>query len=406
MPPKRGGSSPPLVACTISPLSLKPVFTIPSVASRASPGEPDDDEEDEEEEEVDGELIGGFRSAGGTCIAVTASLNSSVQYTHRKFPPALSSRSADPTSFLASATAGFRSSTVAPDGSRVDVRLSVLFQSPDGSTYGVELKEGVIDVGAWSFGFAPSIFSFWTGDDFLFGTRVPARGGVQLARRWQLTETWSAALALEDTQATSSSPPGSTLLPTSPGPRMPDIVGRLRFEGDSLEAHLSAAVKELRSVSPGQPVRWGRAAIVGVRWSFELLGLRHAITGQGTWAVDAPVYLGLQSDLRTIRAIVGDNDTTRGFSGALAWTTALSETVSFNLYASHFRLDFPKLGQTGGRAELSGGAANLVWMPRRGLRIGAEVGFSRNKIELPGRAIAIDLSARQATAILWFDRTF
>ncbi len=404
--PRRGASSSPLLACTIAPLSLTPMFASPEVASEANASEADDDVEEEEEEEEDEETLGGFRSSGdSTCIAVTASLNSAVQYTRQKVSPALKSQAADPTSFLASATVGVRSSTMTADGTRVDLKLAVLFQSPDASTSGVDLREASIAVGAWNIGFAPSVFNFWTGDEFLFGTRIPARSGVQLSRKWQLTETWSATVSLEDSQS-SSTAPTSTEIPTTPGPRVPDIVGRIRYEGDSLEAHLSAGVTEVPSSLPGAAARWGHAAMAGARWSLEFLGLKHALTGQAAWAVDAPVYLGTQSDLRIVRSIVAAGDTTRGFSGIVAWTTELSDTVSVNLYASHLRLDFPKLGQTGGTAELSRGAANLVWTPTKGLRVGAEAGISRAKLDLPGRLIANDPSGRQMTAILWIDRSF
>ena len=129
---KRGPASTPLVACTIAPLALTPTFATPEARTETA-ADDEDDEEDEDEDED--ETSSGFRLPGeGTCVAVTASLNSSVQYARQKAPAALKSQASDPTSFLWMATIGLRSSTVASDGTRVDAKLAILFQPPSDST--------------------------------------------------------------------------------------------------------------------------------------------------------------------------------------------------------------------------------------------------------------------------------
>jgi hypothetical protein len=402
----------PAQGCIITPMTLNPIFATPAIPVVApddgDDDEEDDDEEEEEEEEDDDDTLRGLKLPGQEpCIAVGGSVTAGMQYTF------FSSRGVhklivtpqDRVSFLPSATIRLAASQETTLGARLDAVIGLnLLPSTDPNAPGVEITEARIDFGGWTFGYDFSRFNFWEGDDFLFGTRIPARNALMLARRLQLTETWSISAGFEDPRkpATQTLFPGA---PTGVGITVPDMLGQVAYEGDTLRLHAAGVVRQHTRSSRLDKKTWGVAGIGGLEWRFDALAASHRLTLQAAWAHDAPGYLGTQVDRRTLASILSADDSTTGYSLLAAFSRDWTETLTSNLYVSHLRIDLPRMGSTGGRADTSRGAANIVWTPVKGLRLGLEGGVSTSKLDLPNRAVG-DLAGRQTTAIVWLDRAF
>ena len=395
-------------------MTLNPIFAAPTLPVGALAEEEDDDEEDEEEEddddeeEEDDDTLRGLRLPGQEpCIAVAGSVTAGTQYTF------LSSRGAhklvatpqDRVSFLPSATIRLATSQETTLGARLDAVIGLnILPSTDPNAPGVEITEARIDFGGWTFGYDFSRFNFWEGDDFLFGTRIPARNALMLARRLQLTEGWSVSAGFEDPRK----PATQTLFPVAPtgaGITVPDMLGQIAYEGEALRLHAAGVVRQQTRSSQFDKKTWGVAGIGGVEWRFDALSASHRLTFQAAWAHDAPGYLGTQVDRRTLASLLSADDSTTGYSLLAAFSRDWTDTLATNFYVSHLRVDLPRLGATGGRADVSRGAANVVWSPVKGFRLGLEGGVSTSKLDLPNRVVG-DLAGRQTTAILWLDRAF
>ncbi len=404
-------------ACTIQPLTLNPIFMAPAFpvpATTEDAGDDDEEEEDDEEDEEeddsadDDETMAGMRLAGAAdCIAIGGSVSAGIQISapssrglHKLLltPP-------DRVSFLPGSSIRLAASRLTAAGARLDAAFAInILPSTDPDAPGVTLTEAKVETGGWTFGHDYSRFNFWDGDSFLFGARIPARSALMLSRRIQLTESWSITAGAEDPRQQQPQPLLPGLRPAA-GTTTPDAVGQIAFEGDALRLHVAGAVRQHTRGSRLDKKTWGVAVIGGAEWRFAALGGMNQLTAQAAWAHDAPGYLGTQLERATLGQIISADDTTTGHSLLLAYGRELSESVSANLYVSQLRLDLPKLGVTGGRAEISRGAANIVWSPLNGLRLGLEGGVSLSRLDLPGRAVG-HLSGRQRTAILWIDRAF
>jgi hypothetical protein len=406
----------PAQGCIITPMSLNPVFVTPAIPVAAADEEDDDedddeddeDDEDDDDEDEDDDTLRGLKLPGQEpCIGMSGSVTAGMQYTF------LSSRGVhkldaipqDRVSFLPSATIRLAASQETTLGARLDAVIGLnIVPSSDPNSPGVEITEARIDFGGWTFGYDFSRFNFWEGDDFLFGTRIPARNALMLARRFQLTEAWSISAGFEDPRkpAAQTQFPG---VPTGVGITVPDMLGQLAYEGDTLRLHFAGAVRQHTRSSRLDKKTWGVAGISGLEWSFDTLAASHRLTLQAAWAHDAPGYLGTQVDRRTLATLLSADDTTTGYSLLAAFSRDWTDKLTTNIYVSHLRVDLPRLGATGGRADVSRSAANIVWTPVKGLRLGLEGGVSTSKLDLPNRAVG-DLAGRQTTAIVWMDRAF
>jgi hypothetical protein len=403
----------PAQGCLITPMTLNPIFAAPPLPLAAitqddEEEDEDDEEEEDEEEEEDDDTLRGLKLPGQEpCIAIAGSVTAGMQYAFfsSRGIHKLVATPQDRVSFLPSATIRLAASQETTLGARLDAVIGLnLLPSTDPNAPGIEITEAKIDFGGWTFGYDFSRFNFWEGDDFLFGVRVPARNALMLSRRFQLTESWSLSAGFEDPRK----PATQTLFPTAPtgvGVTVPDMLGQLAYEGEALRLHLAGVVRQQTRSSQFDKKTWGVAGIGGLEWRFDALSASHRLTLQATWAHDAPGYLGTQVDRRTLASLLSADDSTTGYSLLAAFSRDWTETLASNIYVSHLRIDLPRLGATGGRADTSRGAANLVWTPVKGLRLGVEGGVSASKLDLPNRVVG-DLAGRQTTAIIWMDRAF
>lgn len=392
--------------CVIPSLALRPLYVPPPPSPAAAAEEADDDEDEDEAEEDDEETLKGFGRADGTCIAIGGGINAVTQVNRQRVPLGTIAAPTDLTTFSIAANLRLVTLSRLDDGTELRTTFGLLLDPANEATVGLaSLTDAWIGFGGWKIGYASSNFNFWTGDEFFFGTRIPARSTFMAARTFQLTKSWSAGLGIEAYDP-GQKVPLPTLVNPIPGLRLPDVVAKFAYSGDNLEFQLAGAWTERRPPDGGR-ARYGKAAMVGALYTTEVFGRPQLLMGQISVAHDAPTYLGTQSDTRIIRRLVDASDSTRGMSFQLSSTRRWTDTISTSTYVSMLRLDFPKFTATrGATAVFWSGAGNIVWSPVRNLRFAFEAGLSRAKMNLPNRVIPVDISGRQATAMIWMDRRF
>lgn len=403
------GDKVPVRSCVIPPLDLVPIYAAPEPAEDNGD---DDDEEDDDDDEEDGEdedddetVRGMLDPTGSTCVALSGEATGSMQGAWFGLPAGIGTRSRDTSSLSVTSTLTLTTLSTLADGTQMRSSFGMLAQpNPGAEAQNLQIVEAFAGIAGWNAGYGASTFNFWSGDDFLFGARIPARSAQQLSHAWQITEGWSAQLSVENSRSDSSVQRPALLQPL-PGLRWPDVVARTSYWSETLQFHLAGALAE-RPVPDGKPSQVGKAAIVGATYASRFLGSPHRLTLQVAGAIGAPRYLGTQVDAPLLTALVDVGDATRGFSALVASSRDWTDRLSTNVYASMLRLDFSTLGARSGRAEIWRGAANIVFSPVKGMRFGLEGGLSRAHVDLPNRIIPADLSSRQKTAILWFSRSF
>lgn len=397
-------SKPPLFlrSCTITPPDPTPLFSF-STASKPPAASDGDDETDDEDadEDQDDESPRGFVSPGsGTCIAVSGSVNAGIQrddYKANALARATGLVPQSATSFPLSTTFRIETGQTLANGSYLAsaFEFSVDTTSEGGSE--LTMSEASVTFGAFVFGLAGSRFDFWAGDEFAFVGRVPSRTVALIGYERQLTEQLSLSLSAEDTSADRRA-----VLPTR-GNRVPDGVARFLYEQGGLTLHGALAARDLPG---GGSSRVGRAAILGATWEKTLLGRPMKLTAQVAGAVDAATYIGSRLDQRTAFSVLTGDLTTRGWSGVAAIGREWTDEWSSNAYVSRYRLSIPNASGLAGRIQIDRVAANLVWAPVDGLRLGLEGSVAWQKLDIAGNARAASLSGRQSSAQLFLERTF
>ena len=233
----------------IKPPDIAPLFASAEAtpASAAKESEDDADDDDDDDEDEDDEVVPGLILPGSaTCIAISGTVTAGHQFDSYRVPKA--GDAVPKPTFSWQNTASFRIATAhdLASGLRVGTAFEMSMtpntaQQPDTVT----IEEATVSVGTMTFGLATSRFSFWTGDEFAFSTRLPSRNVGLIAWERDLTERWNVALSLEDpTLATTSS------VPVLKG-RVPDGVARLTYTEGNLTLHMAGALRDVPGRRPG-----------------------------------------------------------------------------------------------------------------------------------------------------------
>ena len=406
--PAQAANRPPafLRSCTISPPDPTPLFASPASAAKSSGddagGEDDDDDSDDDDEDDDDDSPRGFISpASGACIAVSGTVNAGFQhdsYRANALTRATGQVPQSGTSFPLSTTLRIESGQLLANGLYV---ASAFEFSVDTNTEGgsdLTIGEASVTLGPFAFGLAGSRFDFWDGEDFALIGRIPSRTVALIAYERQLTERLSLSISAEDISADQS-----LVLPPA-GKRWPDGIVRLLYEHDALTVHAAVAVREVPRVDGSSLV--GRAGILGATWDGKWLARPLKISAQIAGAINAGPYIGSRLDQRTVFPLLGSDVTTRGWSGVVSIGREWTDDWSTNAYVSRYRLSLPQLAGLSGQIQIDRMAANLVWAPIDGLRLGLEASVAWQRIDLVGRTVAANLNGRQSSAQLFFERTF
>ena len=397
--PAQAASKPPafLRGCTITPPDPAPLFASPPASK---PTGASDDDEDEEEDEADESPRGFVSPLSNTCIAISGTVNAGVQrddYRANALTRATGQVPPNSTSFPLSSSFRLETGQLLADGRYLATAFQFSMDSTSEGGSEFTPSEASVTFGAFAFGLAGSRFDFWAGDEFAFIGRIPSRTVALIGYEQPLTERLSLSLSAEDASADRR-----TVLPM--GNRLPDGVARLLYEQDGLTVHGGMAVRELPGA--GGSRRVGRAAILGATWEKTVLDRSLTLTAQVAGAIDAAPYLGSRLDQRTAFSVLTGDLTTRGWTGVVAIGREWTDEWSSNAYVSRYRLSVPNPSGLAGRIQIDRVAANLIWTPVDGLRLGLEGSLAWQKLDLAGNLRAASLTGRQSSAQLFIERTF
>lgn len=386
-------------ACTIALPETAPLFASPPAPEPTAGADEaeDDDSDDEEDEDEDEPERGLILPGSATCLSITGTVSAGMQRDSTRTSRLVPS-TPDTTSFQTSAAFRIATSHELGSGLRVGTAFGFTLYSPVDGVSENSIDEATILVGPWTFGLDTSRFSFWTGDEFIFSTRVPSRTVGLIALELPLTESWTATLALEDPALGAS----SSTAPVPSGRQMPDAIGRLVYAQGGWTVHGALALREI----PGSPARLGRAGIIGATYESKLFGRAGSLTAQLAGAVDGAPYLGSQLDARTVSRVLLGSDATRGFSGVVSGRYEWTDEIASNAYLSRYWLEVPLAGGIRGEIRIDRLAANLVWTPVDGFKAGLESSVAWAKIELSGRNIPVGLAGRQISTQVFVERSF
>lgn len=396
--PSRPAQAPSFArACTITLPETKPLFASAPAATGKDEADDDSDDDDDDDDEDPPER-GLVLPGSSTCLSISGTVSAGIQRdsfrASRNGPPVPSAT----TSFPVSAAFRIATSHELASGLRIGTAFGMTMQSPVDGVSDPTIDEATILVGPWTFGLDSSRFAFWSGDEFIFSTRVPSRTVGMIALELPLTENWTATLAVEDPALGNT----SVTAPVQTGRRMPDAVGRLVYEQGGWTIHGALALREI----PGTPRRFGRAGILGATYEGEALGHGWSLTAQIAGAIDGAPYLGSQLDARIVNRVLLASDATRGFSGVVSGRFEWTDELASNAYLSRYWLAVPLAGQFRGEVRIDRFAANLVWTPVEGFKAGIESSVAWAKIALTGRDIAAGLAGRQISTQVFIERSF
>ena len=383
-------------SCTITPAELEPLFASKAVPQQKKEDEDSDENSDDDEDEDDDSIPGLILPGSATCLSVSGTVSAGLQNDNVRAARSVTLPQSSLTTFPTSANIRIATSHDLASGLRVGSAFSFTMQDPVDDIAGLTLDEATVLVGPWTFGLDTSRFSFWTGDEFIFSTRVPSRTVGLLAVELPLTESWVATLAMEDPAlgTTSSLPVAAT--------RMPDGVARLLYQSGAWTLHGALALRDIA----GRNARLGRAGILGVTYEAEMLGRPGSLTAQIAGAVDAAPYIGSQLDAAVVRTVLLGSDPTRGFSTAFVMHREWTDEIATNFYVSRYQLSVPLIDQAKGKISIDRAAANLVWTPVEGLKAGIEASIAHARLSLTGRQIAAGLAGRLISTQVFIERAF
>ena len=394
-----------LQSCTIAGPQVPPFFPL-SATGRGAIGAGADQggetAQGEDDGEVDDDGSRGFLSPGSnTCIAISGSVSTGFQgdrYKANALARATGQVPVDATSFPLSASFRMETGQTLANGLFLGSAFELSFDAGGESAGDATVSEASVTLGPLAAGLTGSRFDFWTGDDFVFVARIPSRTVALIGYERRLTETISLSLSAEDVSADRRTPSPTV------GARLPDGVLRLLYQADALTLHGAVAMRDVPRLGGASAL--GRAAILGATWQGSLLDRQVTLSAQIAGAIDAAPYIGSQLDRRTVFSVLGGDEAARGWSGVVSVGKEWTGDWSTNAYVSRYSLSLPRLAPVSGRIQIDRVAANVVWAPVDGLRLGLELSMAWQRIDLAGRAATTSFTGRQSSAQLFIDRTF
>ncbi len=221
------------------------------------------------------------------------------------------------------------------------------------------LDEATVAYLGLTVGYTESLMNFWDSSDFQFTASAPNRSSYLVSYERALTDELTAAIAVEAGPSTTRGA-DTWRLPGTP----PYYTARLRYEKDDWTLHASAAFHQLETRAPplltgGIVTRNGWAASAGVTVPFNAVHEDDSATVQATYAVDSSIFLGTQSDISFLAAVVPTSGPTTGWSIVGSYVHNWSDKWKTNLFVSQLELSVdlliahPSVQTTRGGATLS-----------------------------------------------------
>lgn len=263
------------------------------------------------------------------------------------------------------------------------------------------LDEATVSYVGVTAGYADSLMNFWDSSDFQFTIAAPNRSSylVSYERAW--TDELTATIAVE------AGPPStrgadSWRLPNTP----PYYTVRLRYEKDDWTLHASGAFHELETRAPPLltgPLerRQGWATTLGVTIPFNFVHEDDSATLQASYAVNSSIFLGTQSDISFLAAVVPTTGPTVGWSALAAYVHNWNDKWTSNLFVSQLALSVD-LQRANPSVKTTRTGANLVYQIGDHWQVGAEIDYVNARFDLNGTfGIINGANLSGATGYLW-----
>ncbi|WP_242390272.1 porin [Polymorphum gilvum] len=249
----------------------------------------------------------------------------------------------------------------------------VTSDSPHGNAT-VELYEGYIQFGNFTFGKTQSFFDFYTG--YSYGASI---SDYTDAKTWSAAYTaafgngFSATVAIEDA-TTRRADLISPVVNGYAGHRWPNLVANLRVDQGWGSAQIMGAVHEVRFLDATASGQVGWAIAAGVEFNVPFFGTDDAIAFQVGYSDGASNFPMNDWDGLITDAVFNgvSTKTTKTINFAAGYNHNFNEKWEANLEGGYHIAD--ALGSAFDFSQW-GLNANVVWKPIEGLGIGAEVAY-------------------------------
>lgn len=311
-------------------------------------------------------MRGFFGSDGVTCIGIAGTISAATAVQAVQQPPRMDRlRPIDNFDFATTFSLDVDSST--PFGDRYLTTGFSMTLDPENDPL---LTRATIGWGPWLFGYDSSQFTFWDGGDFAGSALSPQQSSTQIMRRFDFANDIYGTLSLE-AFTPSTAGQGSQTTPSKDLP--PAFVAALGHEGERLTTKLALFARAESEGSNGVQRRAAFAANAGVTWDF---ASGASLTAQASVAANAPELLGTRFERRNVADLGLEGFRTLGWSGVVAGSYPVSDTLTANAYLSFFRFKLDTEPKLEGDATSWRMAANLSWEPVERLTFALEAGAS------------------------------
>lgn len=232
-------------------------------------------------------------------------------------------------------------------------------------------------------GYSDSLMNFWDSSDFQFTASAPNRSSYLVSYEHSLTEELTAAFAVEAGPSTTRGA-DTWRLPGTP----PYYTGRLRYEKDDWTVHASGAFHELDARAPplftgGLERRQGWAASTGLTIPLKPIHEDDSATVQATYAVDSSIFLGTQSDISFLAAVVPTTGPTKGWSVVGSYVHNWDDKWKTELFVSQLELSVDVL-RAHPSVKTTRAGATLSYEIDDHWQIGTEVDYLSARFDLDG----------------------
>jgi hypothetical protein len=282
---------------------------------------------------------------GGVCVDLSASMQATGQAASASLPQfGRLTVPGSQRSLTLNPDAGFKTAIPTALGPLVtSVEVDWTYDSLKGPDQTVNPDEANTSYLGFTVGYASSLMNFWDGSNFQLNATAPNRSSYLAGYQRNLTEELSLAAAVE------AGPPASRgadawRLPQTP----PYYTARLRYDKDDWTLHLSGAfhaveVRGAPLLTGPTELQNGWVASGGLTIPFDFVAKDDAASAQVTYAVRSAIFLGTQSDVSYLAAVLPSTGATRGWSAVASYLHNWNDGWSSNFYLSRLDLSLDLL---------------------------------------------------------------
>lgn len=165
---------------------------------------------------------------------------------------------------------------------------------------------------------------------------------------------------------------------TSSRDTVPDVVGRLRYQGGFGHVQLAGVVTQTNAPTGLAADKTGYAAAISGRLNLPLIAPKDNLRFQATYADGTNRFLqdtGASLPAVFYNPVAGQAETLKSYGGYVAFQHWWTNTLRSNLVYSYVRADLPRFAAASTFRHSQYGAANLIWSPWTEIDLGLEVQY-------------------------------